>query len=246
MINDVRNIVLSILNKENRGYVTPMEFNLYAKQAQLDIFENYTFLYSNAINKQNARMHGEGYSDIPKNIGEVIDLFSERSVLSYNTVTGYYIAPDDYYFLEKLLYNNNKEVEKVSHRKINYLVNSNLTAPTTAYPVYTLENDGILVYPNSIIPTFPTPPVPVILTSTQVTAQYIRYPKDPNWTYININNGEPAFDASAAGYQDFELPNSDFANLVVKILFYSGVQIREEQVTAAAKGEEVQDAQQKQ
>jgi len=96
MINDVRNIVLSILNKENRGYVTPMEFNLYAKQAQLDIFENYTFLYSNAINKQNARMHGEGYSDIPKNIGEVIDLFSERSVLSYNTVTGYYIAPDDY------------------------------------------------------------------------------------------------------------------------------------------------------
>ena len=243
MINDVRNIVLSILNKENRGYVTPMEFNLYAKQAQLDIFENYTFLYSNAINKQNARLHGEGYSDIPKNIGEVIDSFSERSVLSYNPTTGYYIVPDDYYFLEKLLYNNNKEVEKVSHRKINYLVNSNLTAPTTYYPVYTLENDGILVYPNSIIPSVITFP---ITTSTQVTAQYVRYPKDPNWTYFEINDGDPVFNSSVAGYQDFELPNSDFANLVIKILFYAGVQIREEQVTAAAKGEEVQDAQQKQ
>lgn len=230
MINDVRNIVLSILNKENRGYVTPMEFNLYAKQAQLDIFENYTFLYSNAINKQNARMHGEGYSDIPKNIGEVIDSFSEKAALSY--AAPYFTPPNDYYFLEKLLYNNSKEVEKISHRKINYLLNSNLTAPTTAYPVYTLENDGIIVYPTII--------------TTNVTVQYIRYPKDPNWTYNTIGDGEPVFSSSAAGYQDFELPNSDFANLVVKILYYSGVQIREADVVQAAKSEEVQDAQQKQ
>jgi hypothetical protein len=63
---------------------------------------------------------------------------------------------------------------------------------------------------------------------------------------VSISNGDPVFSASAAGYQDFELPNSDFANLVVKILYYAGVQIREEQVAQAAKGEEVQDAQQKQ
>lgn len=239
MINDVRNIVLSILNKENRGYVTPMEFNLYAKQAQLDIFENYTFLYSSAINKQNARMHGEGYADIPKNIGEVIDSFSERMTLTYSPLTGYYSAPFDYYFIDKLIYNNKTEVEKVSHRKINYLINSNLTAPTVAYPIYTLENDGILVYPSSIAPPPP-------FTSTPITAQYIRYPKDPNWTYSSISNGDPVFNPSAAGYQDFELPNSDFANLVVKILFYAGVQIREDQVAQAAKGEEIQDAQQKQ
>jgi hypothetical protein len=230
MINDVRNIVLSILNKENRGYVTPMEFNLYAKQAQLDIFENYTFLYSNAINKQNARMHGEGYSDIPKNIGEVIDYFYERQPLNYNSPV--FTPPVDYYFLDKLIYNNSKEIEKVSHRKINYLLDSNLTAPTTTYPVYTLENDGIIVYPTII--------------TTNVMAQYVRYPKDPNWTYLSINGGDPVFNASVSGYQDFELPNSDFANLVVKILYYSGVQIREADVVQAAKSEEVQDAQQKQ
>jgi hypothetical protein len=230
MINDVRNIVLSILNKENRGYVTPMEFNLYAKQAQLDIFENYTFLYSNAINKQNARLHGEGYSDIPKNIGEVIDSFYERQSLNYASPT--FTPPTDYYFLDKLIYNNSKEIEKVSHRKINYLLNSNLTAPTTTYPVYTLENNGIIVYPTII--------------TTNVTAQYVRYPKDPNWTYVSISNGDPVFSASAPGYQDFELPNSDFANLVVKILYYAGVQIREADVAQAAKSEEVQDAQQKQ
>lgn len=241
MINDVRNIVLSILNKENRGYITPMEFNLYAKQAQLDIFENYTYQYSNAINKQNARMHGEGYSDVPKLLAEVIDSFSVRSSLAYNGTPSYFLAPLDCYFLDKIIYNNKTEVEKISHRKINYLLNSNLTAPTTSYPVYTLSDTLNPIYPNNSIIVYPT-----TITGNVLTAQYIRYPKDPNWTYNSIGGGEPVFSSSAAGYQDFELPNRDFANLVVKILFYAGVQIREDQVEQAAKGEEIQDAQQKQ
>ena len=45
MINDVRNTVLSIISKENRGYITPLEFNLFAKQAQLEIFGQYMFNY---------------------------------------------------------------------------------------------------------------------------------------------------------------------------------------------------------
>ena len=69
MINDVRNTVLSIISKDNRGYITPDEFNLFAKQAQLEIFEQYIYSYSNSINKQNARMFGEGYTDVPKNMG---------------------------------------------------------------------------------------------------------------------------------------------------------------------------------
>ena len=36
-INTVYQRVLAILNKEQRGYLTPVEFNLFANQAQLDI-----------------------------------------------------------------------------------------------------------------------------------------------------------------------------------------------------------------
>jgi hypothetical protein len=46
--------------------------------------------------------------------------------------------------------------------------------------------------------------------------------------------------------QDFELPLSDFSGLVVKILQYAGVSIREMEVVQAAKSEEIQDSQQKQ
>ena len=232
MINDVRNTVLSIISKDNRGFITPLEFNQFAKQAQLEIFGQYMFNYSNAINKQNARMHGEGYTDIPKNMGEIIDSFSVLTALGYNAGTNKFNLPVDYFFLEKVIYNNSKEVEKVSHRKILNLVNSNLTAPSTAYPVYTMDENGILVYPTTI--------------TTNVTSQYLRYPRDPQWTYLVDAFGDPFFNPSDSNYVDFELPLDDFANLVIKILEYSGISIGDKDVVAAAKAEEVQDIQQKQ
>ena len=42
-IDDVYQKVLAIANKEQRGYITPQEFNLLANQAQMDIFEQYFY-----------------------------------------------------------------------------------------------------------------------------------------------------------------------------------------------------------
>ena len=84
MINSVRNTVLSVANKNNFGYITPDDFNLYAKQAQLDIFEDYFYQYNTWILKQNARQSGSGYADIVKNIEEVIDGLSSTANLTYS------------------------------------------------------------------------------------------------------------------------------------------------------------------
>ena len=56
MINSVRNTVLSIIDKDNSGYISPLEFNLYAKAAQLEIFQEYFDNYRKAVlNKNNRR-----------------------------------------------------------------------------------------------------------------------------------------------------------------------------------------------
>ena len=68
MINSVRNTVLSILNKNNYGYISPSDFNLFAKQAQLDIFEDYFYQYNNQINKEMLPVPGE----IRKNIDKLV------------------------------------------------------------------------------------------------------------------------------------------------------------------------------
>ena len=76
IINTVRATVLSIANKNNFGYITPNDFNLYAKQAQLDIFEDYFYQYNSWLVKQNARVSGSGLADIVKGLSEVLDYFS--------------------------------------------------------------------------------------------------------------------------------------------------------------------------
>ncbi len=211
IINTVRATVLSIANKNNYGYITPSDFNLYAKQAQLDIFEDYFYQYNNWIVKQNARVSGSGYADIVKGLVEVVDSFSITG--TYTPVLNQFDLPADYYLVNKIYFiPNNTELERVSQSKILLLNASQLTAPSEMFPAYTLESNTVTLYPDS---------------TKSIEIQYIRYPKDPKWTYISLSEGEPVFDQSAADYQDFELPLSDQVNLINKILQYAGMSIRE-------------------
>ncbi len=104
-INTVRATVMSIANKNNYGYITPSDFNLYAKQAQLDIFEDYFYQYNSWLIKQNSRVSGSGYADIVKSLIEVVDSFSETKALVSNTPgINLYDLPNDYYLINKINY----------------------------------------------------------------------------------------------------------------------------------------------
>ena len=244
MINSVRNTVLSVLNKNNYGYLSPSDFNLFAKQAQLDLFDNYFYQYNYQIMKENARQSGTGYADIRKGYEEVIDLFSVTNDLTHIS-DNEFSAPsilttgDDYYLVVKVLCYDASvpprvfkgEAEKVHNSKISMLLNSMLTTPTETFPAYVLNGGTITVYPD----TFDA--------ATEVSCNYIRYPKDPKWTYVTLTNGEPAFDQTAADYQDFELTIDDEVGLAMKILQYAGVSIREAEVYSFANTEDTQGAQ---
>ena len=80
-VDTVYQRVLAILNKEQRGYVTPQEFNLFANQAQSDIFEQYFY----DIN-QFGRMHGNDteYSDMLNLLNEKINIFEKTGNMAYS------------------------------------------------------------------------------------------------------------------------------------------------------------------
>ena len=297
MINEVRNTVLSVLNKNNYGYISPSDFNLFAENAQMEIFEDYFKNYNKAINAENLRTAGSDYAEIEGPIAETLEGFLVTNYLAHLGFNRY-SAPsltttgdDDYYILKMLchtkkltsglttaagantlvnstatflsdgltagdvvvnantgavstiinvvsntlialssniftaagqLYNIYskavKEADKVSVGKITMLNASSLTSPTEFYPSYTLEEETIKLFPDTID------------AKGKVECVYFRYPKVPKWTYITLVSGEPAFDQSQPDYQDFELPFSDNYMLVMKILQYCGISIRETEV----------------
>jgi len=235
MINTIRNTVLSIISKDNRGYITPEEFNLFARQAQLEIFQQYFYDFGRDLIKQNARLITSEYSDHPARMEDVINTFTvNNQIVPYIAISGKFsLSPAvgfSVFKINRLVYNLNTEIEQVSQYKIMNLNSSLLTAPSVKYPVYTTDENGFNVYPTSI--------------TNNVTINCIRTPRDPKWTYTMVG-GVPLFNPAQNDYQDFELPVSDGPLLVVKILQYSGMSIREADVVQAMENEEAIDIQKK-
>lgn len=223
MINSVRNTVMSIINKDNNGYITPEEFNSFAKQAQLEIFNQYFVDFKNSKLGDYKLGETSGYSDITKQLDQTIDYFSKNVPLTYNSSTQTFAMPSGWFLLNALYYNQ-KEIEHVDQRNVYRLLQSNLTAPNALYPAYVMQGNDITVYPLTI--------------TSGVETYFVRFPYDPKWTYTLVN-GSPLFNQSANDYQDFELTTSDFPKLVVKICEYAGTSIREQEVVANAKQEEM-------
>ena len=220
MINSVRNTTLAILNKNNYGYIPPMDFNLFAKQAQLEAMEDFFYKHNQFIAKMNAKMSNSDYSDISQRLKEVIEIFSEVAPLS-NISDNEFTKPSDVYLLDEVRYGGN-EVEKVTNSKILKLLSSNLTAPTTQYPAYTLVGNKIVVYPENI--------------TSNISCHYIRHPKDPKWTYINSNN-QPVFSVTD-NLQDFELGVELLDDIILHILQMAGVHLKRADVVQYTENEE--------
>lgn len=214
MINHVRNIVLAVINKENRGYITPEEFNLFCRQAQLEIFEDYFYEYNRWLNKGNKRLANSEYSDIPKNIREKIDVFSTLTKLTYSEEEEQFMPDENIYRIETVIYKN-KEVDEENKNKILDVLRANISAPTVQFPIYIRLGRNLKVYPEEIV--------------EGVSAFALRRPKNPKWTYFVVG-GNPIYNPSAGDFQDLEIHPSDEVKIVIKVLSYAGISIREMEV----------------
>ena len=71
-IDTVYQKVLAIANKEQRGYITPHEFNLFADQVQMEMFEQY-FYDLNQFSR--VPSNDMDYADMVSNLQDKISLF---------------------------------------------------------------------------------------------------------------------------------------------------------------------------
>ena len=109
-IDTVYQRVLALANKEQRGYITPQEFNLFANQAQMDIFEQYFYDLN-----QYKRIPGNDsqYADICDILKEKIERFHVGTTLTGGNI---FTIPTDHYRLARLNYDvadgSSVEIEK--------------------------------------------------------------------------------------------------------------------------------------
>ena len=228
-IDTVYQRVLAIANKEQRGYITPQEFNLFANQSQMDIFEQYFY----DINQFDRRIANDTeYSNMISLLEEKISPFEKfrvnMSAVSSNTLT----LPTDVYRLGIVL-SNSTEVEQINKKELIYVEKSPLAAPSASHPVY-VRTTGTTI---KVFPSSPT----VAYSVSNITCDYVARPNDIVWGYETVS-GSALFKVNAS--TNPQLHESEETLLVLKILALSGISIEDPQLYQIATQEENKQTQQ--
>lgn len=254
-VNTVYQTVLSILNKEQRGYLTPAEFNKVGAQVQLEVFEKY---FEDLNQQLRVPQADADYSDRIMNLDEKIAIFKTFGDASYNTVstpgleyftlpkTDAYGANVDFYRLGTVIYTNDRgnqiELQRLSRTDFYNIERSPLTKATKSFPTYLYENRGNQNIPGSTIDNHLENILYVHPTSitSNIKVDYIRKPIAPIWGFSTGTAGQYIFnddyfdDATGLGSRDFELHESEQTNVILRILAYSGIIIEDPNIIQVA------------
>ena len=183
-VDTVYKTVLLILNKEQRGYMTPDEFNKIGTQVQREIFERYFEDLNQQVRIPQTDME---YADRVAITDEKIAEFkTELAATGANPFT----VPTDLYRLGSTTYeptgSTPLEIQRIGRAEYYNINKSKLTAPTTTYPLYLYEDNQLIVYPNSI-------------TTGEVICQYVKKPTDIRWGYSVGTVGQYTYDSTTYG-----------------------------------------------
>ena len=221
-VDTVYKTVLLILNQQQRGYMTPDEFNKVATQVQLNIFEK----YEDDLNQQYRMPQNDTeYANRIKNIEENLQFF-QRTGATAGT-NPFTLTPTDVYRLGTVFYKGSELTQYAQRNEVTQLLLSPLTQPTTTFPIYLYENNNLYVYPTSIV------------TATDITFSYLKTPADIVWDYTQGSLGQFVFNAGG-NTQNFELNVSEQTNVITRILAYAGVIINDPNIVQVA-GAEIQE-----
>jgi len=240
-VDTVYKTVLLIMNKEQRGYITPDEFNKIATQVQLQIFENYFEDYTQQLR---VPQNTSEYSERLKELDNKISIFKTTATgaqLTYVAANpAYFIGPatsnpstmppgllqTDVYKLGTVYYTPEVgydiECQRIQKNDFLQINKSPLTRPTESFPQYLWEQERIIIYPQSIN------------NVNKITISYIRKPLNVVWGYTQSGN---AYIYNPGSSTWPELDATEQVNFILKILMYMGIIVNDPMIIQAAAAE---------
>ena len=226
-IDTVYQRVLALANKEQRGYITPQEFNLFANHAQMEIFEQYFYDLNQFLK---APGNNTSHSDVDDMLYEKLQ-FLER-VDDVSTIGAYAsnslglkILPNYVYRVNKVSFNN-ADCEILNTKDFNNLKNGGpLITPTAQRPVVNISNSQAISCLG-----FPVP--------TEII--YFKIPIKAQWAYVIVNE-KPLWNPALS--VNFELHPSEEVELVYKILKLAGINVKSPEVVQVAQALETNQVQ---
>jgi len=231
-VREVYNALKDIANKDQRGFVTPTEFNSFAPIAQMNVFNALfkRFMNANAMRKRGIDS-GRDKSEI-KQLKEDLAVFSKTSSTITRTSGAHFAKPDDLARIINVMTDGSALLSintsitipvEYDEEKLQYVLNSELSAPTETAPVAFLD-DEIEIYPQSI---------------NKIKVRYYKQPEGldastgvrtvslPKFGFTTNNNKE-TYNVSTS--VDFELPEHYTPEIIEEMARLIGVNLRDSNI----------------
>ena len=219
-IDSVYQKVLVIANKEQRGYITPQEFNLLADKAQLDILDGYFHDVKTAYYKPKNQT---GFGNEADMLSEKLQSFKSTTTIDSDATTATITLPTDLYKLVTVSRSGN-EITELSKKEVLLTESNPLTKATIKRSVFVRESsDSITIYP-----------APVLAMGQDFISfeiQFFKKPPPPKWGYVVVNE-KPLYNSSSS--TNFELQVSEEGAVVGRILELAGITINRPDLHQAA------------
>ena len=229
-VREVYNALNDLANKDERGFVTPTEFNSFAPIAQMNIFNKLFDELTAAENMRRRNIDPARDKSRIKQIKEDLGVFAKTETVTKSN--GVFARPDDFARLinvktggDILLGVNNSVMADVIYdeEKLDRVLLSTLSAPSASRPVV-LMSDNFEVFPTSV---------------SKIKVRYYKQPEGLNPTTnartvslpkfgFDTFNGKESY--VAAESVDFELPEHYTSELVFEIGKLVGVNLRDADV----------------
>jgi len=221
-VDSVYQQVLALANKEQRGYITPQEFNLYANQAQQEIFEQYFYDLDQAL-----KANGDPTA-VLSNVVELVNQKLSPFTSIYDVLYGTTFRATHPVSLLPIyrtgrIFASGYTVSKVTENEASNLVGSTFHKKgLDKNPIYkdSLANfEDIVVFSSTGQLT------------TGVTCEYIVKPSKVEWGY-SVIGGKALYNANRSA--DSDLHSSEESELVNKVLILAGITMKQPDVIQAA------------
>ena len=242
-VNTVYTALKDLVNKDQKGFITPEEFNTYAPIAQRNVFNR---LFDSM--KQYKRMSKAGFDDgrdksKRKQIQEDLSYFSYLEEPINANADGVFEKPDNLYRIISmttygsiLLGQSTKtNIEVVyDEEKIDRILRSTLSAPSRDFPVALVSNN-IEVFPQTlkkISLRYYRQPGSILTLSP-----YNRSQSQPQYAYT-VSGGVETY--SSTNSRDFELPEHYTNDIIIEIASMVGINLRDQNITSFFDKEQLQ------
>ena len=225
-IDNVYQKVLALANKEQRGYITPQEFNLFADKAQNEIFDNYFHGFKMAQRKPTDQML---YADEVEMLEEKLHPFHVDTTVAVTAAT---LALPSIHKIISITRANGTQLSQLNKTQITFTEGNPLTKAVLTRSVFVREDSGSLtIYPAASSATWNLDTNSDGQNDAEgFEVSYYSAPSTPNWGYV-VAGEKALYNASTS--VNFQLHVGEEENLVSRILMLAGVTIQKPEIQQA-------------